>query len=576
MRGIWGCWVAFAVLIGTTNATLAQSVNCDSGGAGALQTAINSLSSGQTLTITGTCTLGAGPGYFYSNVNPVTLAAGGGGATIKGQLIISVPNVTLNGLTIDGTGITPVSGKPNGGVVAGLGAAFIEAINCTIQNWSGNGVVGDAHAGVWINGGTVTNNAGAGLVVYGTASLADGPGGVIGNPVTISSNGTGIIVLTGGSVTMVNGSVENNTNDGVDLSDRSSIVFSTDGGAGTAITSNGGVGIEVDQGSSLTLGSGNVSNNGTGGIAVEEGSNATIGSNINGATPATATQITGNNNSGTGSAHAGVGVAINISTVTINGATITGNLSGAAVEALGSTAGIKAATISSVSGQPAVLGFAATLSLQSAMVTGPGNADTLAALAGSKVLLIASTIVNNDAIDATVLAVDGSTVESAGSNKICTGTLSGSTCTAASGGTAVTVTNGSTFHEVGGLLNPFGGADTITGNGSVQMESNLELGTGPSTPSSWTGNVLVEQNSSFRMDGGMTISGVVQILQGSNAFFNKSAGAGSKNIVAGGVTCPGVNAASHVAAPANVVTSSSAGAPSAVTIGTTPPACLSF
>ena len=78
--------------------------------------------------------------------------------------------------------------------------------------------------------------------------------------------------------------------------------------------------------------------------------------------------------------------------------------------------------------------------------------------------------------------------------------------------------------------------DTITGNGSVQIESNMELGTGGTTPSSWTGIITVAQNSSLRMDGGITVTGAVKLTQASNGFFNISNG--GQNIVTGGVSCP--------------------------------------
>jgi hypothetical protein len=547
-----------AVLIGGTSASLAQSVDCSTG-PGALQTAINALTANQTLTITGTCTLGPGAGSFsISAVSPVTLVAGVSGATIEGQISVFMPRVTLSGLTIDGSGITlappPV---PNGGVIAnGNGGAFVTITNCTIQNWSGNGVLVAAHAGVWINGGTITNNAGAGILVNGgTASLADAPGGTVGNPVTISSNGTGISILAGGGATVVNGSIENNTNDGVDVTDHSSIVFSTDGGAGTAITGNvDGVGVLANQGSHLTLGSGNVSNNGGGGISVQNGSNASIGANVTGGTPGTLTQITGNGI--TGSNQAGSGVGASGSTITITGATISGNLNGdnlkgAAVSLMGGTATIKNSSISSVSGLTAMSINVAELGLQGDTVTGPGNAPAMA-VTGSKVGLSASTIADNDAIDPTILAADGSTLDSSGGNTICAGTLSGPACTPA-GGVAITVANDSTFHQV--TNNGTSAADKITGAGTVQVQSNMELGTGAAAPSTWTGAITVQQNSSFRLDGGISISGGVTILQGSNGFFNKSAtGTNAATVTCAGTNSSHIAGASFVSPPVTLVT----------------------
>jgi hypothetical protein len=84
---------------------LAQSVDCSTG-PGALQTAINALTAGQTLTITGTCTSAVSTGFFIQ-VNQATLVAGVGGATINAQIDVGLARVTLSGLTFDGTGLTP-------------------------------------------------------------------------------------------------------------------------------------------------------------------------------------------------------------------------------------------------------------------------------------------------------------------------------------------------------------------------------------------------------------------------------------------------------------------------------------
>jgi hypothetical protein len=544
--------VAVALLIGGTTASLAQSiesVDCSTGGN--LATTIAALSnpppgSSNVLTITGDCT--GGP--FTVNASNTQLVAGVGGATINGQIAVTAPGVLLtglsNGLTIDGTGITLASsGSATGGVSVG-GTAGVTITDCTIQNWRGNGVFVAPHANLSINGVTITSNTGAGLLVdSGTAALGESV--ILGNglPVTISSNGTGINVIAGGSVTVVNGSIENNTVDGVDVFNHSSIVFSSDGGAGTAITGNGEFGINIEDGSNLTFVSGGVTNNGNYGIEVG-GSSATIATIVIGLTPGPAPQITGNG------AVIGGGVQLANSTILISGATITGNTGGPAIQATSSAATIGEATISSTAGQPAILAYGATLSFFSGnTLSGPTNASTLAALAGSKVTLLQSTVTADDPHDPTVFIADGSTLDSFGGNTICTGTLSGS-CTAVGGGIAITVSNDSTFREVIGALNPiaFAGpvpADTITGAGTVEVQSNMELGTGATNPSSWTGAITVQQNSSFRLDGGISISGGVDVIQGSNGFFNKSNG-GTNSVT---ITCAGTDS-SHVAGPANV------------------------
>jgi len=153
----------------------------------------------------------------------------------------------------------------------------------------------------------------------------------------------------------------------------------------------------------------------------------------------------------------------------------------------------------------------------------------------------------------------------------------------ASGGTAVALDHGSSLVQGQGAdlvpsitgqplaIDPAG--DTITGNGAVQVQSDIEIGTGAANPSSWSGSIAVTQNSAFRMDGGMSISGAVTVQQGSNGFFNNAAG--GLNVVTGGVMCPWTTSpSSHVSAPQKVVLSPSG--PQAVTIGNVSPDCVAF
>ena len=197
-------------------------------------------------------------------------------------------------------------------------------------------------------------------------------------------------------------------------------------------------------------------------------------------------------------------------------------------------------------------------------ITGTGHSNAIFATPGSAIMMQGTTVTQSDAADATVLVADGSTLLSLGGNHIANN---------ATNGIAVSVTNASTFRQrnESGLLIPLA-ADTIAGAGSVQIESNMELGTG-ATPTSWTGAIAVAQNSSLRMDGGITVSSTVKLTQASNGFFNVSNT--GENIVTGGVTCPATtNPSSHVAGN-TVVLLAHLGA-SAVTIGNTPPNCLGF
>jgi hypothetical protein len=198
----------------------------------------------------------------------------------------------------------------------------------------------------------------------------------------------------------------------------------------------------------------------------------------------------------------------------------------------------------------------------SAMIAAPSHGNAIYATPGSIVQLEGAQVTSSDAADPTILVSDGSTLLSAGGNTISNSGVNG---------TAMSITNSSTFHQRNEtLLGTTLAADTLTGAATVQMESNMELGTGASTPSSWTGVITVAQNSAFRMDGGMTVTGSVSLTQGSNGFFNKSAG--GTNTVTDGVTCSGTGT-SHVVGPAAVVTS---GSTSAVTIVSSGAGCYNF
>jgi hypothetical protein len=215
--------------------------------------------------------------------------------------------------------------------------------------------------------------------------------------------------------------------------------------------------------------------------------------------------------------------------------------------------------------QPVIVVRRGSFDVSGDTITGTGQSNVIFATPGATITLQGTTVTQSDANDATALIADGSTLLSLGGNTI---------TNSASGGVAVSVSNASTFRErnESAILFPLT-ADAITGAGSAQIESNIELGTGGSTPSGWTGAITVAQNSSVRMDGGITVTGAVTITQGSNGFFNTADG--GQNIVTGGVGCPWTDtAASRVAGNAKVLLSS--GGASAVTIGVTSPDCLGF
>jgi hypothetical protein len=428
----------------------------------------------------------------------------------------------LIGGTSGSLALTPVncSGTPGA-----LVAAFVPSGQFAIS--------GTCVGNITISGnGTLIQSGGSPGTINGAVGIANGTVNVVLNGITIDGTGVfnaGITCGTGIAVNLVDVTIQNFIGGGIYCDNPGSI-----GVAGGLITGNQSSGVLVYNGVSLNLSNAEITGNGVG-------------------PPASFCSVC-------------VGRG---STLVASNANIHDNANGPAISVVRATADLLGGTVQSPSGAvaPTIVVDSGKLGIANTTVTGPGSSNAIFATPGAAVELQGATVSHADAVDATILIADGSTLLSLGGNTI---------RNSASGGSAITIENASTFHQrnesmLGTLLT----ADTITGSGIVQVQSNMELGTGASTPSAWTGSISVQQNSSFRMDGGMTISGLVQLAQASNGFFNVANG--GKNVVAGGVTCTGTaaGAASHIAGPANVVTSSG-GSTSAVTIGTTPPACLGF
>jgi hypothetical protein len=181
---------------------------------------------------------------------------------------------------------------------------------------------------------------------------------------------------------------------------------------------------------------------------------------------------------------------------------------------------------------------------------------------------------------ATVEASSASAINLAGGNTICAGTYSGS-CSATSGGLAVQIDHIANLLQVSGSLFGYSAAaETVVGGGLIEEQSNADLGVGliSSNPSmNWTtgsAGIQAEQNSSFRLSGGVNITGTVQLGQGSNGFFNLNNG--GADFVSVGVTCPFNHyPVSHVTTPQNVtgggVTFTSSG-----TVPTVSGVCMTF
>jgi hypothetical protein len=323
---------------------------------------------------------------------------------------------------------------------------------------------------------------------------------------------------------------------------------------------NGNPGVGLFQGANAQFTTTVIENNAGPGIALQEGATVHLGSQ-GPVDPSQAVAITGNQQGGI--------IAEDASQVFINQADIENNTGGPALALHHSSGNLNAGTVSSPAGLalPTIQTLHGELIMNgpSLTVTGSGSSNAIYAIGNSTMTLIGATVTDDDANDATILVDDGSALVSAGGNTISnTGTS----------GIAIEVSNESTFHQH--IATQFGqaaAADTITGAGSDQIESNFELGTGASTPSNWTGAITVAQSSTVRMDGGITVTGTVTITQASNGYFNTSIG--GQNIVTGGVSCPfTATPGARIAGPSKVLLSP--GGASAVTIGNTSPDCQQF
>jgi len=561
------------LVFAVAHAAHASSVTCTN--AGDLQTALNSAVN--ILTVSGTCTSASSP---FLVTTPNLVIDGGGSGIVKDQFLIAAAGVTIKNFIINGS--SPASGA--GVAIVILPGASAIVSNTNINTWTGDGI--DVYGGGSL---AIAGGAGAIIDASGGSGIYFRPGssGSVGYvptntglnaEINITSNAVGVtvdadaavvfllpelqqnhnaglVVVRNAAVELIGGLVENNQADGIDVSDGATLVFNSSdlGASGTAtvISSNHGVGIALTD-ATLDMDKANITDNLGDGIDASVGSSVTI-------------------NGGTISANDGGGINVSHSVVKLRGGlTVSGNSGGPPITALYSSIDEKSGTYTAPGtlGKPTLYAYRSNLVLNGTTLSGPNNSNTLGAYGGSSVLLYNTSISSADSTDATLVAADGTTVTSAGKNIIHN----------TSNGSVMLVTNAGNFHEetYPALQSSFAftpGADTITGTGSVQVESNIELGTGAATPSGWTGTITVAQNSAMRMDGGITVTGAVKLTQASNGFFNVSNS--GENIVTLGVTCPfTTNASAHVAGNANVLLMS--GGASAVTIGNTSPDCLGF
>ena len=224
----------------------------------------------------------------------------------------------------------------------------------------------------------------------------------------------------------------------------------------------------------------------------------------------------------------GVGVtAEGGAVVVLMGATVMGNGAGAVLALQGSTVVILNSSIGqSASTSPAIVAMQlSSVSLaQSTNVTGPPDNHTIFASQGSNVYLQNASVTSNAPFDvnnqlASIAVADSSSVTLAGGNVI---------TNSAPGGAAALVSGGSSFKQSNPIVfeNIRAPVDAINGTGLIHTQSVIELAAEPNGLGIvWTGNIRVNQGSSFRADGdNVTINGTLTLDQAANGYFNHSTG----------------------------------------------------
>jgi hypothetical protein len=338
------------------------------------------------------------------------------------------------------------------------------------------------------------------------------------------------------------------------------------------------IGILVTRSSEVSVTAAAVSSNGlantgnTTNMGILASSNATVSlGKSDGSEPATIATNTGSG------VVASDGSSLVIRAAAINGnATAAGGNGLAQVALLGASSGFitgmnaSGTTIAAPSGgccQAVSATGASTLDIeQGAVIT--GNQNNAAIALNSSTLLLEGAIVTSGLgasspakSEATIHGTGNSVIALAGGNIVCFGALGVATpCNITAGGYALGIDHVSTLIQVSGsVLGYANAADTVGGGGNVLLQSTADLGIGlvSAAPSvAWnvgSTGIAVSQNSSFRLQGGVNITGTgtLGLNQGSNGFFNTVNG--GTNVIAGGIICGFVTVpAAHVAGPGKV------------------------
>jgi hypothetical protein len=187
---------------------------------------------------------------------------------------------------------------------------------------------------------------------------------------------------------------------------------------------------------------------------------------------------------------------------------------------------------------------------QSTFVSAVQNQSAIQLSLGSAMIASGISVTVQGGTVPTIQASDNSIVALAGGNTICSTACSGATT-----GIVMQIDHVSMLLDV--PPQEFGypsGRDALFGSGAVQLQSTIDLGlgtipiVGPSL--TWTtgaNGLNIAQNSSLRFLGGVSITGKVNLSQGSNGFF--SIANGGTNVVTDGVSCPfTATPSAHIAA----------------------------
>ena len=354
----------------------------------------------------------------------------------------------------------------------------------------------------------------------GALLLHDGAAVVLENVVVADSPTSGIYLTGNSAITVLGSTIAGNGQNpsgvpfssGIFAGDASSVrLGNPDGSSGVTVAGNGkngggcpGFGIVLTQSSAL------------------QSFNATIGG-------------AGTTNDGSSQNTCGQLLLESGSSARIEGNTITQTTAGSpAIQALASSSFITAENAAS-----------AFTSISS------GNNGAVLLGAASSAVLNESTIISTGTSVATVEASGNSTATLAGGNIV---------SNSSGGGIVFQIDHSSSLVQIAAHQFGFTDApDEVSGSAFIQVQSSADVGIGLITgvPSlSWTVSsgdcILIQQNSSFRLSGGVAIAGApaaacslnggtvtttIAIQQESNAFFNLGHGGALAISGGGGVSC---------------------------------------